>query len=290
MESFSVTKRRLRNAYLSSVVSISLVLLLIGVAAFLLVNSNVISDYFRENLKVTAILVQKADDAAAASLEKSLSGKPFVGSTQTISREQGIAEMSAMLGGDFLDAFQSSPIPLSVEITLKPAYVNPDSLEVVRKALSSNPVVEEVVYQKSLVESLNENLSRISLVLGIFLALLLFISFVLISNTVRLGLFARRFTIHTMKMVGATRSFIRRPFMTQALFQGIISALLAIIMLEGALVFVKKGFPQLFQVFSLPLLLQVFAVILLCGLTLCMLSTFLVVNRLVRINKDDLYY
>ena len=143
--------------------------------------------------------------------------------------------MEELLGSDFLDVFETSPIPMSIDITLNADYVSADSLEVVRATVSKSPIVDEIVYQTSLVEALNANLSKISLGLGVLIALLLFISFVLINNTVRLNVFARRFTIHTMKLVGATKSFIRAPFLVQAVFQGIFSSFIAILALVGIL-------------------------------------------------------
>ena len=144
--------------------------------------------------------------------------------------------------------------------------------------------------QKSLVDALNANLSRISLVLGIFIALLLFISFVLINNTVRLNVFSRRFTIHTMKLVGATKSFIRAPFLVQSAFQGIFAAIIAIMVLVGMLFFVKSEFEQLFEVFRLELLLLVMGIVLVSGVAICMISTYFVVGKLVSLKKDELYY
>ena len=195
-----------------------------------------------------------------------------------------------MLGEDFLSAFETSPIPPSVDITLEAEYVSPDSLDVVKSFLEDSPVVDEVSYQQSLIEALNANLGKLALLLGIFIALLLFISFVLINNTVRLSVFSRRFTIHTMKLVGATKSFIRSPFIVQAVFQGIFSALVASVMLVAMLFVVRREFAQLFEVFRLPLLLAVLGVVVVVGVALCVVSTCFVVNRLVSLSKDELYY
>jgi cell division transport system permease protein len=168
--------------------------------------------------------------------------------------------------------------------------VSSDSLDVVKGKIASSDIVEDVVYQTSLVDALNANLSRISVILAVFIALMLFISFVLINNTVRLNVFARRFTIHTMKLVGATRSFIRAPFLVQAVFQGIFSAFIAIIILIGLLFFVRSEFHQLFEIFRLDLLLFVMGIVLVSGVLICVTSTWLVVNKLVSLKKDELYY
>ena len=283
-------RRRLANAYLSSVISISLVLLLVGVAAMLLVNARSVSDYFKENMQVTVMMKQSVSDEDAMDFQADLDGERFIKNTQFVSKEQGRREMADMLGDDFLDVFETSPIPVSIDVTLKAEYVSADSLEMVKNEIVTSPLVDEVVYQSSLVDALNANLSKISAILGVFIALLLFISFVLINNTVRLNVFARRFTIHTMKLVGATRSFIRAPFLVQAAFQGVFAAFVAIIALVVMMYFMRSEFQQLFEIFRLDLLLAVIGIVLASGLAICLISTWLVVNKLVSLKKDELYY
>lgn len=283
-------RKRLANAYLSSIISISLILLLVGVASLLLVNTESVSNYFKENMKVSVLIKPDVEDAKAADFEKSIVGMPFVKGTEFISREQGEEEMKRMLGEDFLSVFETSPVPVSIDVTLKAEYVADDSLKVVRAIISSNPIVDEVVYHKSLVDTLNDNLRKISLVLAVFIALLLFISFVLINNVIRLSFYDKRFTIHTMKLVGATRGFIRGPFLLRSAFLGIFSAIIAILMLVGLLYFVRSEFVQLFELFKLDMLLTVMGVVVASGLLICLLSTYFVVNKLISMRKDDLYY
>ena len=283
-------RRRLANAYLSSVISISLVLLLVGLAAMLLVNAKGVSNYFKENMQVTVMMKQSVSEEDALDFQADLEHARYIRSSLFVSKEQGRREMADMLGDDFLDVFETSPIPVSINVTLKADYVSADSLEMVKNEIAVSPMVDEVVYQTSLVDALNANLSRISFVLGVFIALLLFISFVLINNTVRLNVFARRFTIHTMKLVGATRSFIRAPFLVQAAFQGVFAAFIAIIVLIGMLFFMRSEFEQLFEIFRLDLLLAVIGIVLASGLAICLISTWFVVNKLVALKKDELYY
>ena len=285
-----IMRRRLANAYLSSIVSISLVLLLVGLASMLLVNAKSISDYFKENMQVSVMMKQSVSDDAALAYKSKLDKERFIRSSLFVSKEQGRREMADMLGEDFLDVFETSPIPVSIDITLDARYVSADSLEVVRAEIGKSPLVDEVVYQRSLVDALNANLSRISLILAVFISLMLFISFVLINNTVRLNVFARRFTIHTMKLVGATKSFIRAPFLVQSAFQGVFAAIVSIIVLVGMLYFVKSEFEQLFEVFRLELLLLVAGIVLMSGLVICVVSTYFVVGKLVSLKKDELYY
>jgi cell division transport system permease protein len=285
-----IMRRRLRNAYLSSIISISLVLLLVGVASLLMVNAKSVSDYFKENMQVSVMLKQSVDESDALKFKEELDKTPFIRSSAFVSREQGKKEMEQLLGEGFLDVFEVAPIPVSIDITLNAEYVSADSIEVVKARILDSPVVEEVVYQRSLVDMLNANLSKISMVLSIFIALLLFISFVLINNTVRLNVFARRFTIHTMKLVGATRAFIRAPFLGRALLQGVYAALIAIVALVGMLYYVRSEFEQMFEVFRMELLLVVVGIVLATGVLICLISTWLVVNKLVSLSKDDLYY
>lgn len=282
-------RRRLAGAWLSTVISISLVLLLVGVAGLLVANARSVSDYFKENMQVSVLMKQEVGDDEAMEYVSDLDAKPFIKSTTFVSREQGAKEMTDLLGEDFLNVFEAAPIPVSVDVTLKADYVSSDSLEVVKNEIMKSPLVDEVVYQQSLVDKLNTNLRKISMVLGVFIALLLFISFVLINNTVRLNVFSRRFTIHTMRLVGATKSFIRAPFLVQAVFQGLFSALLATLMLVGILFFVRSEFAQLFEVFRLDMLLIVIGVEILAGVLICVVSTALVVGRLVSLSKDELY-
>ena len=283
-------KRRLVNAYLSSVISISLVLLLVGVASMLLVNAKSVSDYFKENMQVSVLMKDSVPEEKAVTFSESLLDERYIKTATFISREQGQAELAELLGEDFVDIFETSPVPASVEITLDADYVSSDSLEVVKAEISKSPLVAEVNYQGSLVDALNANLSKISLILAFFIGLMLFISYVLINNTVRLNVYARRFTIHTMQLVGATRSFIRAPFLVQSAFQGVFSAFVAIMALIVILFFLRNGFEQLFEIFRLDLLLLVMGIVLVSGLVICVTSTYFVVNKLISLKKAELYY
>ncbi|MBR5833605.1 MAG: permease-like cell division protein FtsX [Bacteroidales bacterium] len=283
-------RRRLANAYLSSVISISLVLLLVGIAALLLMNARSVSDYFKENMEVSVVMRPTVSEEDALAFMEELAEEEFVNSSEFVSKEQGELEMVELLGEDFMDILDSSPIPASISLTLHASYVSSDSLEVVKAKIMEEPLVEEVSYQKGLVDALNANFTRISAVLAVFIVLLLFISYVLINNTVRLNVFARRFTIHTMKLVGATRAFIRAPFLGRAAVQGLISALLANAALVGLLYALKDKLGQLFEAFSPGVLVIVACIVLAAGVLICVVSTFFVVNRLVALEKDELYY
>jgi cell division transport system permease protein len=198
--------------------------------------------------------------------------------------------MKAMLGEDFLSVFETSPVPISLDITLKPEYVSNDSLSVVTGAIEASPLVEEVVYQKSLIDALNTNLGRISAVLLIAIILLLFVSSVLIGNTIRLNVYDKRFTVHTMKLVGATKGFIRKPFLIKSAFLGLFASLIAILMLVGLLFLLKNELPQLFELFTPGMLLVVIGIVIAAGLVICVASTYFLVGKLVSLDKSELYY
>lgn len=285
----SVTKRRLASSWLSTVISLSLVLLLVGIGSMLLVNAKAVSDYFKENLQVEVLMKDYVDEEEAQAYQKKIASVPGVRGTRLVSRDEGMEEMSQMLGRDFLDVFETAPVPVSVEVNLEAAYVSADSLAVIQDLLADSPLVDEVVYQTSLVDALNQNLGKITLGLAVLVAVLLFISFVLMANTVRLDLFSRRFSIHTMQLVGATRRFIRAPFVGRAAFQGLIAALLAILILLGGLFFLKGEFSQLFSIFTLESLLEVMGIMLVSGVFICCISTYFMVNRLVAYNRDLIY-
>ena len=289
-EDSKIIRRRLRNAYASSIISISMVLLLVGVATLLIVNARAASDYFRENMQLSVVLKQEVTDEEAAAYQKSVGTLPYIRETHLVTREEGTEDLSRMLGEDFLSVFETSPIPLSLEVRLKADYVSPDSIAVVRRILGASPVVAEVEWQQSLVEALNDNLAKISFILAVFILLMLFVSFVLINNTVRLSVYSRRFTIHTMQLVGASRGFIRRPFIGGAVIQGLLASLLALIALAGVLAILHKELPQIFSVLGTETLGIVAGVVVVAGVLICVVSTWMVVGRLISLNKDELYY
>ena len=285
-----IMKRRLASAYLSTLVSISLVLLLVGIAALLLINSRNVSDYFKKNMRMSVMYKPEVTEQQALMHQKELDALAFVATSEFISRERGEQEMKAMLGQDFLSVFESSPVPVSTEITLSPDYVRADSLELVTGVIGQSPIVEEVVFQKTLIDALNTNLGRISAILLVAIVLLLFVSSVLIGNTIRLNVYDKRFTVHTMKLVGATKGFIRKPFLIKAAFMGLFAAILAIIMLVALLFLLKRELPQLFELFTPGMLLVVMGVVIAAGLLICVVSTYFLVGKMVSLDKSELYY
>lgn len=282
--------QRIVQAHLSSVISITLVLFLIGATTFLGMNAQKFIDYFKENTVLSIVLLDGISEEEALLAVKKIESLPYVREATYVSKEQGTKEMTALLGEDFLAQFEFNPIPVSVEIKLLAPYITAEDLEKIEKEVSALSEVREVFYQKSILNTVTKNMERIGIGLLIFIGLLLFISFVLINNTIRLTVYARRFTIHTMRLVGATRGFIRRPFMGQAIFQGLISSLLAVLLLTVSLALVQKEFVDIYMILDFNFLLMLFGAIVLTGVGICVLSTYLVINRIVKIDTGALYY
>ena len=286
----NILYRRLLRSYFSSVISISLVLFFVGMAGLVIVNARSVSDYFKENITVTAILALEADETDAEGMIPTFIESRYVKDTRIVSKEEGVMQMQELLGEDFLDRFEVNPIPVSIELKVDADYISTDSLKVVEEWIRTLPDVEDVVYQQSLVDLLNANLERVALISGGFVLLLLFISVVLISNTVRLNVYSKRFTIHTMRLVGATKRFITKPFVGQAFFQGFISGAIADLFLLLFLHFVRNEFYQLFTIFDAMMLGAVMGVVILFGILICMISTAIVVRNMISLNNDQLYY
>ena len=286
----NIVHKRLIRSYITSVISISLVLVLMSAAAVFAVNAGGLARWFKENMAVSVLLKQSTSEKEGRALAEQLAQRPYVKESRFISKEEGAEEMKGLLGEDFLSVFESSPIPISIDLKLDGDYITKDSLDWVKASLLDNRFVEEVVYQETLVDTLNANLRNISLVLGVVILLLLVISFALISNTVRLNIYARRFTIHTMTLVGAKRSFIARPFVRQAVVQGAVAGLIAAGILYAVIRYLSSDSDLLSLILDMRLVWAVLAGTVLLGIVICVVSTLLVVNKVAYTSKDDLYY
>lgn len=286
----NIVHKRLIRSYVTSVISISLVLVLMSAAAVFAVNARGLARWFKENMAVSVMLKQSTSEKEGRALAEQLAERPYVKESRFVSKEEGAEEMKGLLGEDFLSVFESSPIPISIDLKLDGDYITKDSLEWVKASLLDNRFVEEVVYQETLVDALNANLRSISLVLGVVIALLLVISFALISNTVRLNIYARRFTIHTMSLVGAKRSFIARPFLLQAVVQGAVAGIIASGILYAIIRYLSRDSDLMGMILDMRLVWAVLVGTVLLGILICVISTAFVVNKVAFGSKDDLYY
>jgi cell division transport system permease protein len=223
-------------------------------------------------------------------LQQRLQSSYFVKSSRYISPEDAAKELTEELGEDFIDFLGYNPLPPSIDLRVKAGYANVDSLAVLEGLLMQEVIVKEVFYQKSLVHLINQNIQKIGIFLVGFSALLFLIAMALINNTIRLSVYSKRFIIKTMKLVGATRGFVSRPFLVKGILQGILSSFLAIVLLIAILYFIMQEVPELIDLFNLYLYLGVFGLVILTGTVLAWFSTLLAVRKYLKMKEDELYH
>lgn len=284
------SKRRLRSSYFTTLVSITLVLLMLGVLGLIILHAKKLSDHVKENIGVRIMMKEGIREAEIIQLQKTLDATAYVKSTEYITKEQAAQEMKTDLGEDFISFLGFNPLPSSIDLRLRADYTNVKSIDVIEKELLANPGVKEIFYQKSLVQAINKNLKRISLILLGFSGLLLLIAVALINNTIRLSVYSKRFLIRSMQLVGATQSFIRRPFIFKGVFQGIYGAFIAIILIAGLIYFSIKELPELVELQDINLFIILFSLIILCGILISWLSTYFAIRKYLHMKTDDLYY
>lgn len=284
-----VTTRQLRSSYLTTIISISLVLFVIGLVGLLILNAHKISRHVKENIGFTVFLNNDVKEVDMIKLQKSLDASSFVRSTEFISKEQAAMELKDELGEDFVNFLGYNPLLSSIDVKLKAEYANADSIAKIERRLVKYSQVKEISYQKSLIETVNQNIKKISIVLLIFCGLLFIISLSLINNTIRLSVYARRFLIKTMELVGATRAFVRAPFVVKSLWHSLISILIAFVLLGGVIYMIDKHIPELSMLYELDTIAILYACIMAIGFAIVWCSTTLAVNRYLRMKGNDLY-
>jgi cell division transport system permease protein len=284
------SKTRLRSSYVTLVVSVSLVLFLLGILGLVLINAKELSDYFRESLSFSVMLDDDAKEADIRMLQKDLDAKFYVKSTEYISKDEAAAKMKEELGEDFISFLGDNPLPPSIDVYLVSNYTSPDSVAKIEKYILEYPFVKEVYYQESLLFLINENVRKISIFLLVISVFLFLIAITIINNTIRLAVYSKRFIIRTMQLVGATRSFIRKPFIVQSAFHGFLSALIAMMLIMGLLYLIEKEFFLMVTFQSTILLVVLGGLIIIIGILINIISTFFSVNRYLSISEDKLYY
>jgi len=285
-----VTRNRLRSSSLSSIISISLVLFMLGIIGILVFNAKKLSDYVKENIGFSIFLQDDIREVDANFLRKTLDASSFVRYTEYISKERAAKELKAELGEDFVSFLGYNPLSASIDVRMKAEYANQDSINKIESYLLHFKQVKEVHYQKSLVNLVNENVSKISLVILLFSSLLLFIALVLINNTIRLTVYSRRFLINTMKLVGATWGFIRKPFLLKSILHGLYASFVCILLLSGLIYLVKKEFGDLIDIVDPQFIIIIFSAVIVIGVLINLISTYFAVNKFLRLNADELYY
>lgn len=276
--------------FVTSGISTTLVLLLLGVVIFFVLTAHNLSVYVRENINFSLILSDELKEGEILKMQKELDKEAFVKSTEYISKKEALRERTEAMGADPQEFLGYNPFKASIEVKLHSAYTNTDSIAKIEKQIKRNKHVQEILYQKDLVNLVNDNVRKISLLLLGLAALLTFVSFALINNTIRLTVYSRRFLIHTMKLVGASHAFIRRPFLVRNFRIGVFAALLADGILCAAAYWMVRYEPELTRVVTPAVMLQVSVAVLLAGVCITLCCACLSINKFLKMKASKLYY
>lgn len=263
---------------------------MLGLLGIIILNTRQLSDNVKENIGFQVILNDNVKEVDVAMMQKTLDASDYVKSTEFITKEEAAARLQKDLGEDFINFLGFNPLLSSINVHLKAEYANADSLAWIEKDLLDTKLVKEVIYQKSLVSMINENVQKISLVIIGFSSLLMVIALALINNTIRLSIYSKRFIIKTMQLVGATQGFIRRPFVLNGIKHGIYGAIIAILMLIGVLYFAQRQLPELAELQDQNMLATLFGIVIVLGVIISWISTSLAVRKYLRLKSDELYF
>lgn len=283
-------KKRVFRSWITSTISISLVLVMLGAFLLMLINAGRLSDYVREQIGFTLVLHDDIKETEIQRLEKVLNASDYVKSTRYIDKETAARELTEELGEDFMGFLGFNPLFASIDVKLFAAYTNSDSLFFIEKEFLEYPQVKEVYYQKDLLGVINENVSKISLFLLIVSGLTGFIFVSLINNTIRISIYSERFTINTMQLVGAARSFVRKPFLRRGLSLGIWGALIANLLLFAAIYAFRQELGGIIDPADLMVLGPVFIMVFVLGIAISWISTWFAVNKFLKMKFDELFY
>ncbi|HNR49661.1 MAG TPA: permease-like cell division protein FtsX [Bacteroidia bacterium] len=284
-----LARKALRSSYISTVISISLVLFLIGSLGVLLLNAKYLSDYIRENVVLTILLKQDAAEQDIQNLKSQLEGNAYVSSVNYITREQAAEDLQKDLGEDFTTFLGFNPLLPVLEVKLKPEYAEESNLNQLKETVQQKGIVKESYFQESLLNAINKNIRNISLIILGFSLVLFFIAGALINNTIRLSLYAKRLLIKSMKLVGATRNFIRKPFILQGVLQGLYGAIIANLLLVATFYYAKTQIPEIIA-FENPMNLGiVMAIVVFLGIFISGMSTYFAVNKYLRQRTEDIF-
>lgn len=278
------------HSRLTSIITIALVLFLMGLIMLTGLLGNELSVYVKENLSFSIVLKDSVKETDIKKMQTKLDALPYIKSTTYISKEQAAKELEEELGENPETFLGFNPLQASIEVKLHADYANPDSLSLIEKEIKRYTSVDELLYRKDMMEMVHSNLQRLEMILLALAAVLTLISFVLIGNTIRLLIYSKRFLIHTMQLVGATAGFIRAPFIRYNLVSGLIAALLAIMLLTGAIYYLQNELDGFIQLLDMRTLLIVDGAVLVLGLFLSTIATVIAVNKYLRMKVDQLYY
>ncbi len=276
--------------FITSSISTMLVLLLLGMVVFFVLSANNLSNYVRENIGFTILMSDDMKEPEALKYQKELNEQSFVKESQYISKERALKEQTEAMGTDPAEFLGYNPFTASIEIKLNAEYANKDSIAWIEKFILKNKKVMEVNYPQDLIDAVNRNIQRISMLLLALAALLTLISFALINNTIRLAIYSKRFLIHTMKLVGASWGFIRRPFLVRNLWIGILSAIMADALLVGMAYMLVKYEPELIDIITPETLLVVLGAVFVFGVIITWMCAYISINKYLRMKASTLYY
>lgn len=281
--------RRILSSSASVVISLSLVLFVIGLLGLVLINAQRLSNYVKENIGFTIMLKEGVNEIEIMNFQKILDAADFAKSSTFVSKEQATKDLQNDLGEDFVSFLGYSPLLASVDVKLNASYANTDSLAFIKAELNDYSVVHTIFYQENMIDKLNSNVNRLSFFLLSFCLLLFVIAFALINNTIRLSVYSKRFLIRTMRLVGATNSFIQKPFLVKGIYQGIYSSIFAIFMLIGSIQLIQSETASMLNINDLKIIGFIFILIFIFGFFLSWISTFFAVRKFIKQNESELY-
>lgn len=291
MEEFEVSdaSKKTKTIYISTIFSITLVLLALGILGLILVHAKNLSNYVKENIVLNIIVDEGAKEADVLQFQKELNANPAVKQTLYVNKELAAKNLTQDLGEDFVNFLGYNPLLSTVDVYMKADYANNKSIDSLKAHISKNPIVKEVIYQSSLIDMVNKNINTIGIIILGFGAILLIISIALINNTIRLAIYSQRFLIKSMQLVGATKGFIRKPFVLVAMLHGLIASFIAVIILLGLLYYAQREFPEIIIMGNY----TEFGILLLflsgLGIFITALSTTFAVGKYLRLKIYDLY-
>lgn len=283
-------KRRLRSSYFSVVISIALVLFLVGLLGLMVLKASSLTAHFKEKVTLTVFLNDNVKNRDLETLKAELSKAEYAKEVRYISKEEAAKIYSEDIGEDFVDFLGENPLKNAIDISLKSEYVTPEKMEEIEKQLTIRSIVAEVTYDKPLIELLTKNISRLSFWMLLFSALFTLIAVVLINSSIRLSVYSKRFTLKTMQMVGATKSFIRKPFIWKSIKLGIVGALVAIIGMLVFMGYVNATIPELELLSDYKILGILFGGIIAIGILITWISTYFATQRFLNLRTEELYY
>jgi len=285
----STQKRRTKSVYVSTVISIALVLLVTGMLGLLLVHAKNLSKYVKENIVLNVIVNDGTSEGDVLSLQKDLDKDPYVLRTEYISKELAAKNLKEDLGEDFVQYLGHNPLLPSLDVYMKETYANTDSIKTFIEKISKNNKIKEVVYQESLIDMVNKNVRIIGMIVLAFAVILLIIAVALINNTIRLAIYSQRFLIKSMQLIGATKNFIRKPFITYGIIHGLLGSLIAILLLILTLKFAQQQIPELIFLRNWFEFAVIFLGVICIGILISGLSTYFAVTKYLKAQSNDLY-